>query len=509
MSQQIRIFITGLILALTAAPLAAQLTAEETIPVQVRFVPLTFVTDEGPTVLPLKDWFAVYQTPGPKVRFTLEAGPDETSAGTDTEPPITNIRGTFDVQLFPLDAPVTVTNFLTYVSPPETLSEEDLTGEFDNTMIHRSTQGDGGRVVQAGSFTRYTGEGDFLLTSIRSRGSIPLEYSEARPNTPGTIGMARLADFPDSATSSFYFNMEDNSEGFGPSNNGGFAVFGETDAAGLSLLQQVNNDIPVYNFSAQLNGAGEWPLINYTNDDFLSGLIPEWEPNTVRFSTVRLLDDHFLDPTTVEGLATSAWFGATDNASITTFPNIEVTMENNSSTAWEAGTLTITQRKMNNADGWGLNGITNLNIRFTTNDESDPHVGQTMSVFSGPEPFDYFPDPVDLGEGWLWSNHFGYAYINEWPWVYVTSPADEAEEVVFRDFIVAGFDPDQFPFGVGWAYAVGNGAADGPDGYYRMYFLPSVLTPPEYTGSQSWQEGWYILPVEGPRTPPILDPVGG
>lgn len=151
--------------------------------------------------------------------------------------------GDLRVRLLRADAPTTVDNFMGYVGR----------GDYNGTIIHRSDKDLG--VLQGGS---HKFGGGSTYTPIPTQAPIPLEYRV--PNTRGTLAMARTNDV-NSATSAFFFNTDDNSTSLGPSNGGGYAVFGRVvDNAGLQTLDAMaalrvipkgpNNALPVVNYPA-------------------------------------------------------------------------------------------------------------------------------------------------------------------------------------------------------------------------------------------------------------------
>jgi cyclophilin family peptidyl-prolyl cis-trans isomerase len=72
------------------------------------------------------------------------------------------------------------------------------------------------------------------LPSIKTDPTIKNEYKI--PNTAGTIAMARQSG-ADTASDQFFFNLENNSSVFGPSNTGGYVVFGKVlNAADMTVL---------------------------------------------------------------------------------------------------------------------------------------------------------------------------------------------------------------------------------------------------------------------------------
>ncbi len=131
----------------------------------------------------------------------------------------------FDVQLFPGDAPLTVANFMTYARR----------GEYDHTIVHRSPEQ---YVVQAGGFrfSRPEDNTEAPLWLIQMIDTIPMEFE--RPNIPGTIAMARPAG--GNASNQWFFNIRDNSDLHIPRFNNAYAVFGEATPEGLEVLQEIN-----------------------------------------------------------------------------------------------------------------------------------------------------------------------------------------------------------------------------------------------------------------------------
>ena len=113
--------------------------------------------------------------------------------------------GDIMVELDRKRAPVTVNNFLRYVTG----------GRYDNTIFHRVMPG---FVVQGGGYTEAIEERE-LYPPIAN------ESGNGLKNMPMTIAMARYED-PHSATNQFYFNLAAN-ESLDPNTKGwGYAVFG-------------------------------------------------------------------------------------------------------------------------------------------------------------------------------------------------------------------------------------------------------------------------------------------
>lgn len=98
-------------------------------------------------------------------------------------------RGNFIVELYPDKAPRTVENFLHYVS----------SGFYNSTIFHRTIQR---FMIQGGGLTE-------ALEQKPTLEPIPNESTNGLPNDYGTLAMAR-GYAPNSATSQFYVNLEDN-----------------------------------------------------------------------------------------------------------------------------------------------------------------------------------------------------------------------------------------------------------------------------------------------------------
>lgn len=134
--------------------------------------------------------------------------------------------GKFNVELNATAAPVTVTNFLSYVNA----------GSYTNSFFHRSVPG---FVIQGGGFAVNATP---QIYSIPTSAPIALESSLA--NVRGTIAMART-DTPNSATSQWFFNTVDNSQMLQPGTSGGYAVFGRVLGSGMSVVDAIAV-LPVY-----------------------------------------------------------------------------------------------------------------------------------------------------------------------------------------------------------------------------------------------------------------------
>jgi len=146
------------------------------------------------------------------------------------------LLGDIDVELFDLDKPLTVSNFLAYVQR----------GVFPNTLLHRCAPG---FVLQGGGWTIPAPTStEFFTRAIGIRAGTPVTNEFAvgttRSNVFGTLGMARPPGQPNGATTHWYFNLGDNSDGTGSTNlntaDGGYVVFGQIKTGG-AVLQFFNS----------------------------------------------------------------------------------------------------------------------------------------------------------------------------------------------------------------------------------------------------------------------------
>ena len=128
-------------------------------------------------------------------------------------------QGSVLVELDPAAAPLTVTNFLTYVN----------SGYYDNTLFHRVIPS---FVVQGGGYL------PGLIRKAGQRPPIVLESNKGLSNARGTLAMARTT-VPDSATSEFFINLVDNPtlDYLSPASPG-YAVFGKV-LSGLEVIDAV------------------------------------------------------------------------------------------------------------------------------------------------------------------------------------------------------------------------------------------------------------------------------
>lgn len=132
-------------------------------------------------------------------------------------------RGDIKVKLFEEDAPKTVNNFVKY-------AEDDF---YQDTIFHRVIKG---LMIQGGGFTQNLQKKETTYSSVENEA----EKSGHR-NKRGTIAMARTSD-PDSATSQFFINTEDNEnlDWDKAEDEHGYCVFGEV-VDGMDVVDDIES----------------------------------------------------------------------------------------------------------------------------------------------------------------------------------------------------------------------------------------------------------------------------
>ena len=174
--------------------------------------------------------------------------------------------GDFEVNLFDTQTPATVANFLKYV--------ED--GRYNDVIINRSVPG---FVVQGGN--QYLDEDD-KRQPVETYASVVNEPKLS--NVRGTIAMAKTPSNPNSATSTWFFNLDNNAgetaNGIGlDTQNGGFTVFGQVMGEGMEIIDAI----------AALPTLDSRPLNNYSQADYDNG-VAITRANYVVIESVTVID---------------------------------------------------------------------------------------------------------------------------------------------------------------------------------------------------------------------------
>ena len=129
--------------------------------------------------------------------------------------------GAIKIELYPDAAPKTVANFLDYVSAKF----------YDGTQFHRVIDG---FMIHGGGFTA-----DFAQKPTKPAIAIEAESSSKAGllNVPGAVAMARTSD-PNSATSQFFINVNDNKFLNFSAASPGYTVFGKV-VAGMDVVTKI------------------------------------------------------------------------------------------------------------------------------------------------------------------------------------------------------------------------------------------------------------------------------
>ena len=125
--------------------------------------------------------------------------------------------GNIDIELYDDKAPVSTKNFQQYVK----------SNFYNGTIFHRVIPG---FMVQGGGF-------DSNMKEKPTQAPIKNESSNGLKNTRGTLAMARTND-PNSATSQFFINVENNDFLNKTPMNPGYAVFGKV-TKGMDIVDKI------------------------------------------------------------------------------------------------------------------------------------------------------------------------------------------------------------------------------------------------------------------------------
>jgi cyclophilin family peptidyl-prolyl cis-trans isomerase len=155
------------------------------------------------------------------------AGCDLVPSAGRTQVEVTTPLGTMRIELYPTVAPLTVANFLDYIRG----------GAYVGTIVHRAATSTGGMpfVIQMGG---YRTEGTTFESIDRAD---PIPNEPCISNVRGTIAMARVGGSPNSATSEWFVNLDDQNV-FLDDVDGGFTVFGEV-IEGMEVADAIH-DLP-------------------------------------------------------------------------------------------------------------------------------------------------------------------------------------------------------------------------------------------------------------------------
>ncbi len=152
---------------------------------------------------------------------TLSQAADKTVSTPDQANPkvaIQTSKGKIVVELLPKEAPITVKNFLGYVSE----------GFYNGTIFHRVIKD---FMIQGGGLNP-------KMTEKHTKAPIKNEANNGLSNMRGTIAMART-NIVDSATAQFFINVVDNKGlDYKSPNQYGYAVFGKV-VEGMDVVDKI------------------------------------------------------------------------------------------------------------------------------------------------------------------------------------------------------------------------------------------------------------------------------
>ncbi len=147
--------------------------------------------------------------------------------------------GDIVIELDRRKAPITVNNFLRYVT----------SNRYDGTVFHRVIAD---FVVQGGGYD----------AGMNARPTYPAIFNESGnglQNRQWTVAMARHDD-PHSATSQFFFNLADNENLDPSSRNWGYTVFG-TVIEGIAVIEQMAQSATGYNADLDATDVPQTPIV--------------------------------------------------------------------------------------------------------------------------------------------------------------------------------------------------------------------------------------------------------
>ncbi|SEQ31225.1 peptidylprolyl isomerase [Nitrosomonas ureae] len=177
----------------------------------------------------------------------------------------TTNMGQFCIELFETQTPITTANFISYIN----------NGAYIDGIFHRSVPE---FVVQGGGFKIIPGTTGESLTAVSPLPPIINEFKIS--NTRGTVAMAKIDGNPNSATSQWFVNLNDNALNL-DNQNGGFTVFGRVIFDGMTVFDAIEK-LPVRDLGSR--SFTDTPLKDYDGSSSVSF------NNLVRISMVELID---------------------------------------------------------------------------------------------------------------------------------------------------------------------------------------------------------------------------
>ncbi len=216
-----------------------------------RLFKATFVRNQAPTAKALAN-VTVAKNAAARVIDLHSFFSDKDTSNTVVR--MATTQGTIDLELFDTATPKSVANFLNYVTSTR----------YNQSIFHRSVKD---FVIQGGGF-RFNPNvtaGTDKIQSIVTDPNVPNEFSSTRSNLYGTLAMAKQGGDPNSASSQWFVNLNNNSGNL-DNQNGGFTVFGKVaNGEGLQTFNKFAHfDITNHSTGPGANGAlNELPLKDF------------------------------------------------------------------------------------------------------------------------------------------------------------------------------------------------------------------------------------------------------
>ena len=301
--------------------------------------------------------------------------PDASSAVTVT----TNV-GSMNVILFDATTPLTVANFMGYVTR----------GDYVDTVFHRSIPG---FVVQGGGFRVQSSPNNFTKVTTQP----PVTNEPGISNVRGTVALAKIGSDPNSGTNQFFVNLVNNGGNL-DLQNGGFTAFGRVTAPGMAIADLMASkptaDYNV-NIDATATGFEDFPVndvaappamdvtkvIKINSISSISVLSHSIVSNSTPAVATAAISGGNLNLTPVSPGSTTLVIRATDIEGLTKDHTITVTV-NNTFAAWAAqnNLPAAADEPLEDADGDGSTNLEEfalLSNPLAGNDQGRPIPSQT------------------------------------------------------------------------------------------------------------------------------------
>lgn len=193
--------------------------------------------------------------------------------------------GAIDIALFQRQKPITVANFLRYVDENRYFMTDPTTNQLASSFIHRLAPD---FVLQGGGFIGTVDPQTGVYLDATPVSTLPkIQNEPGISNTRGTMAMAKIpatdsngnpipGGGPDSATSQWFINLEDNAHRVVDGQdvgldvqNGGFAVFARVVGSGMDVADHIGT-VPVYDGSPYNSAFDSIPLHDLGSQHYIA-----------------------------------------------------------------------------------------------------------------------------------------------------------------------------------------------------------------------------------------------